>query len=94
MDLRDVGCDPREWMDFAEDRDQWRAYVTAVMNLRVPYKPISQLDYYYYCYRYCYFYCYYYYYYYYVHRCGTGGSMHDCHAAGLDSIPDRDKFSG
>ena len=36
MDLREVGCDPREWIDFAEDRDQWRAYVLAVMNLRVP----------------------------------------------------------
>ena len=36
MDLRYVGCDPGEWMDVAEDRDQWRAYVRAVMNLRVP----------------------------------------------------------
>ena len=23
MDLREVGCDPGEWIDFAEDRDQW-----------------------------------------------------------------------
>ena len=36
MDLRDMGCDPGEWIDLAEDRDQWRAYVRAVMNLRVP----------------------------------------------------------
>ena len=36
MDLREVGCDPGEWMDLAENRDQWRAYVRAVMNLRVP----------------------------------------------------------
>ena len=36
MDLREVGCDPGEWIDLAEDRDQWRAYVSAVMNLRVP----------------------------------------------------------
>ena len=35
MDLREVGCDPGEWIDL-EDRDQWRAYVRAVMNLRVP----------------------------------------------------------
>ena len=36
MDLRELGCDPGEWMDLAEDRDQWRAYVRAVMNLGVP----------------------------------------------------------
>ena len=36
MDLREVDCDPGEWIDLAEDRDQWRAYVRAVMNLRVP----------------------------------------------------------
>ena len=23
MDLREVGCDPEEWLDLAEDRDQW-----------------------------------------------------------------------
>ena len=36
MDLREVCCDPGELIDLAEDRDQWRAYVRAVMNLRVP----------------------------------------------------------
>ena len=36
MDLREVGCNPGEWIDLAEDRDQWRAYVWTVMNLRVP----------------------------------------------------------
>ena len=36
MDLREVGCDPGESIDFAEDRDQWRAYVRADVNLRVP----------------------------------------------------------
>ena len=35
MDLREVGCDPEEWIDLAEDRDQWRAYIRAVMNLQV-----------------------------------------------------------
>ena len=35
MDLRDVGCDPRDWIVLAEDRDQWRAYVRVVMKLRV-----------------------------------------------------------
>ena len=24
MDLREVGCDPRDWKTLAEDRDQWR----------------------------------------------------------------------
>ena len=43
MDLREVGCDPRDWIALAEDRDQWQAYVRAVTNLRVPRKPINQL---------------------------------------------------
>jgi hypothetical protein len=25
-----------DWIDMAEDRDRWRALVSAVMNLRVP----------------------------------------------------------
>ena len=29
-----------------------------------------------------------------VHRCGSGGSMRDCHEAGPGSIPGRDKFPG
>ena len=29
-----------------------------------------------------------------VHRCGTGGRICACHAAGPDSIPGRDKFPG
>ena len=36
MGLRDVGCDPGDWIDLPEDRDLWRAYVRAVMNLRIP----------------------------------------------------------
>ena len=36
MDLREVGCDPRNWITLAEDSDHWRAYVRAVMNLQVP----------------------------------------------------------
>ncbi|KAJ4442603.1 hypothetical protein ANN_04192 [Periplaneta americana] len=35
MDLRDVGYDDREWINLAQDRDRWRAYVRAAMNLRV-----------------------------------------------------------
>ena len=36
MDLREVGCDLEDWIALAEDRDQWRAYLRAGMNLRVP----------------------------------------------------------
>ena len=36
MNLREVGCDPGDWIDLAEDMGQWRVYVRAVMNLRVP----------------------------------------------------------
>jgi hypothetical protein len=36
MDLREIGWNGRDWIDLAQDRDQWRAYVNAVMNLRVP----------------------------------------------------------
>ena len=35
MDLREVGCDPGDLIPLVEDRDQWRAYVRAVLNLRV-----------------------------------------------------------
>ncbi|KAJ4435688.1 hypothetical protein ANN_18304 [Periplaneta americana] len=34
MDLREVGYDDREWINLAQDRDQWRAFVRAAMNLR------------------------------------------------------------
>ena len=27
IDLREVGCDPRDWIALVEDRDQWLAYV-------------------------------------------------------------------
>jgi hypothetical protein len=36
MDLREVGWDARDWIELAQDRDQWRALVNTVMNLRVP----------------------------------------------------------
>ncbi|KAJ4433901.1 hypothetical protein ANN_16214 [Periplaneta americana] len=34
MDLRKVGYDDREWINLTQDRDQWRAYVRAAVNLR------------------------------------------------------------
>ena len=36
MDLREVGCVCVDWMELAQDRDRWRALVSAVMNLRFP----------------------------------------------------------
>jgi hypothetical protein len=36
MDLGEIGRNGRNWIELAEDRDQWRALVNTVMNLRVP----------------------------------------------------------
>jgi hypothetical protein len=36
MDLGDIGWGGRDWIELAQDRDQWRALVNTVMNLRVP----------------------------------------------------------
>jgi hypothetical protein len=33
MDLREVGWDVMDWIDLAQDKDQWRARVKTVMNL-------------------------------------------------------------
>jgi hypothetical protein len=35
-DLREIGWDGVDWIELAQDRDQWRALVNTVMNLRVP----------------------------------------------------------
>jgi hypothetical protein len=36
MGLREIGWDGMDWIDLAQDMDQWRALVNAVMSLRVP----------------------------------------------------------
>jgi hypothetical protein len=36
LDLREIGIGGANWIQLAEDRVQWRAFVNTVMNLRVP----------------------------------------------------------
>jgi hypothetical protein len=35
MGLREIGWSVMDWIDLAQDRDQWRALVNTVMNLRI-----------------------------------------------------------
>ena len=38
MDIREVGGGYWNWMELAQDRDRWRAFVSTVMNFRFPKK--------------------------------------------------------
>jgi hypothetical protein len=33
IDLTEIGLDGTDWVDVAQDRDQWRALVNTVMNI-------------------------------------------------------------
>jgi hypothetical protein len=35
MDLREIGVEEANWIQLAQHRVQWRAFVNTVMNLRV-----------------------------------------------------------
>jgi hypothetical protein len=36
MDVTEIGWDGMDWIELAQDRDQWRVLMNTVMNLRVP----------------------------------------------------------
>jgi hypothetical protein len=43
MDVREIGWEDVDWIHLSQDRDQWRALVNTVMNLRVPIKTANFL---------------------------------------------------
>jgi hypothetical protein len=36
MDLREIGLGGMDWIDLAQDREQWRSLLNTVINLRIP----------------------------------------------------------
>ena len=36
MDLKEIGINTRNWVDWAQDRDYWRRLVNGTSNLRIP----------------------------------------------------------
>jgi hypothetical protein len=35
IDVREIGCGGVDWINLAQDRDQWKALMNTVMNLRL-----------------------------------------------------------
>jgi hypothetical protein len=44
MDLREIGWSGMDWIGLAQDRDQQRALVNMVLNIRVPYNAVKFLS--------------------------------------------------
>ena len=44
MDLQEMGRVGVDWIELAEDRDRWRALVSAVMNIWIPQNAGEFLD--------------------------------------------------
>jgi hypothetical protein len=36
LDLQEVGCVVMDWIELAQDKDNWRALVNVLMNIGVP----------------------------------------------------------
>jgi hypothetical protein len=44
MHLRGTGWGDMDWIDLAQDRDQWRALVNTVMNFQIPQNVVKFLS--------------------------------------------------
>jgi hypothetical protein len=42
--LREIGCEDGRWMELAQVRVQWRALVSAALNLQFCYHSVSKMD--------------------------------------------------